>query len=244
VPQHEVKDFNIVTNHYVKDHKAKSKRDSRYAILEAVDKDAQLNRYNPVTQQFNDPHNEEVQRTCDDAHGVELNMRAEQQLPPSFKGRETAHYNMVSHEKGNTGMLDFYDEAEAGRKDRYNNRYIMEHNWHAQDIKGDHINNTRKLNRTAHERFEGETSRGFDILSNKSYGNGAKHKTLYAPFSQPKPSPWQQATSGLGRSASMSATVPGRFSDTDGTRSDAGRSRRSCSAHGAPTRSPYAGRAG
>jgi len=239
VPQYQVKDFNIVTNRYSRQHEAKSKRDSRANLLEATYKDAVQNRYDPVTQQFNDPHKEEFFRTCDDAHGVEMQMRATAQQPPSMKGRETEFYNMVTHEKHDDGMLKFYDKAEAGRKDRYNNRYIMEHNWHAQDIKGDHVNNTRKLNRAAPERFEEEAQRGYDIVSHRSHGHGTKSQTLYAPFSQARLTPWEQAHTGS-RPRSHSG-----ISGMDGARSEAGGSRRSHSSHGGHNRtSVYSGRAG
>lgn len=249
VPGYEVKDFNIVTNRYVDQHDAKSNRDRTVGLHEAIHKDATQNRFNPVTQQFNDPHYEECARTCDDAHGVELQLRADAQLPPSFKGRESSFYNVVTHKKHDPGMLTLYDEAESQRKDRYNNRYIMEHNWHAQDIKGDHITNVRKLNRTAPERFEETSGRGFDILSNRSYGHGPKDQTLYAPFAQPRLTPWAQATRGS-RSRSqcdmMSATMPvsGRFGDTCDSRSVCGRSMRSCSSQGNTRASVYSGRAG
>merc|ERR1719491_2614350 len=109
VPAHEVKDFNIVSNRYVDGHEAKSKRDRRMDLLEATYKDAVHNRYNPVTQQYNDPHNEEGARTCDDARGVETTLRAESQIPPSFTGRETAFYDMVTHKKHDSKMLSLYD---------------------------------------------------------------------------------------------------------------------------------------
>lgn len=244
VPAYEVKDFNIVTNRYDREHQVKSKRDHNLALLEATHKDAKLNRFNPVTQQYNDPHNEECARTCDDARGVEQHLRAQAQLPPSFKGRETSFYNMVTHEKHDPGMLKLHDDAQTSRNDRYRNRYISEHNWHAQDIKGDHITNVRKLNRAAPERFEEETRRGYDIISNCTYGNRPKAKTIYASFSQPRLTPWEQATSGSRSRDRMSATMPGRFSGTDGSRSEGGMSRRSHSAHGDARSFAYAGRAG
>jgi len=182
VPAYEVKDFNVVTNRYHKNHEANSKRDHHTILLEATHKDATANRFNPVTQQYKDPCHEECARTCDDAHGVELHMRADAQLPPSFKGRETSFFNMVNHQKHDDGMLQLYDEAQESRKDRYRNRYIMEHNWHVQDIKGNHINNVRKLNRNAPERLEEETRRGHDIVTNHTYGHGPKAQTIYHHF--------------------------------------------------------------
>jgi len=244
VPAFTVKDFNIVTNRYHQNHEAKRKRDQRFELLEATQKYATRNRFDPVTQQFVDPRNEEVARTSDDARDVEIHMRAESQIPPSYKGRESAHYDVVTHKAHNPGMLQAYDVMQDERKERYRNRYIMEHNWHAQDIKGDHIENVRKMNRTAPERFEESTRRGFDIVNNRSYGRGPKAQTLYAPYTVPRQSPWEKATS-----HQMSATLPSSFGSTGGALSDTGRSLRS--SHSRPSSTSrsmrarqYAGRAG
>lgn len=249
VPGFEVKDFNIVTNRYSDQHEAKHRRDRTISLLEATQKDAVCNPFNPVTQQYNNPRSEECARTCDDAHGVELQLRQDAQLPPSFKGRETSFYNMVSHEKHDNAMLNLYDQSETSRKDRYRNRYITEHNWHAQDIKGDHISNVRKLNRAAPERFEEVSRRGYDIVSNRSFGNGPKEQTIYAPYPESRLTPWAQATTcSRSRSACdrLSSTMPvsGRFGDTSDSRSACGRSMRSHSSHGSMRGSMYSGRAG
>lgn len=249
VPAYEVKDFNIVNNRYLDQHETKSKRDRNLNLLEATHKDATCNRFNPVTQQFNDPRNEEMARTCDDAHGVELHLQAEAQIPPSYKGRESSFYNLVSHEKHDNGMLNLHDAASTARKDRYKNRYIVEHNWHAQDIKGDHIANTRKLNRTAPDRFEEVSRRGYDIVNHRTHGNGPKEQTLYAPWTQPQLTPWAQAmANGRSRSGTdvFSSTMPvgGRFGDTSGSRSTCGRSVRSHSSCGNTRASMFSGRAG
>lgn len=244
VPAYMVKDFNIVTNRYLQNHEAKKKRDQRYELLEATQKHMTRNRFDPVTQQFVDPRHEELARTTDDARDVEIHLRAESQIPPSYKGRESAFYDAVSHKAHDPSMLQALDVMQDERKERYRNRYIMEHNWHVQDIKGDHIENVRKLNRTAPERFEEQTRRGFDIVNNRSYGRGSKAQTLYAPFTVPRQSPWEKATS-----HQMSATLPSWLGSTDGDRSDAGRSLRS--SHSRPSSTSrsmralqYRGRAG
>lgn len=247
VPAHDVKDFNIVTNRYVDKHEAKSKRDHTISLLDATYKDAVKNRFNPVVQQFSDPHYEECARTCDDARDVEVLLRAEAQMPPSYRGRETSHYNMISHERHDDGSLSLYDKAVDQRKDRYKNRYIMEHNWHAQDIKGDHSTNSRKLNRTAPERFEEQTRRGYDIVTNHSHGNGPSSQTLYAHYSQPKLTSWEQATSSSrprSHCGRMSSTMPNSHGGMGRSQSHAGKSRQSHSSHGGNRCSMYAGRAG
>merc|ERR1711879_86425 len=194
-------------------------------------------------QQFGNPHNEELARACNDAHDVEVALRAESQLPPSTKGRESAFYDVITHKKHNEQMLRVHDEAAANRKERYRNRYIVEHNLHAQDVKCDHITHVRKLNRAAPERYEEQTRRGYDIITNATYGRGPKAQTIYAAWPEKRPSPWEQATMGSGTRC-MSTTMPGRFLGIDDNRSETGRSRRSVSAHGRTRSDPYAGRAG
>merc|ERR1719220_803051 len=103
-------------------------------------------------------------------------MRAHDKVPPSYKGRQTAAYGITSHEKHDPDLLRVYDNLENERKDRFKNRYIVEHNLHAQDLKGDHIMHARKLNRIAPERFEEAKRRGYDIIDNRTFGHGHKEK--------------------------------------------------------------------
>ncbi|CAE8588045.1 unnamed protein product [Polarella glacialis] len=135
-----------------------------------------------VVQQFTDPRAEETGRVIDHAREVESVLRAESMVPPAYKGRETAHYGMISHEAHNPDVLRVYDTLQDERRDRYKNRYIVEHNFHAQDIKGDHINQVRQLNKVAPERFEESKRRGYDIIDNKVYGNGPKGKPFHESF--------------------------------------------------------------
>merc|ERR1711972_686297 len=154
-----------------------------------------VNGFNPVTQQFNDPRTEEAVRTCMDAQDVERHLRANHQKPTSCKMRETAFYDMVSNHPHDKQMLRLHDEAAANRTGRYQNRYTMEHNWHAQDVKCDHITNVRATNRCAPARFEETTRKGYDIITNRKYGNGYKEQTLYCPWTTSKPEGWQRALS-------------------------------------------------
>eukprot|EP00929_Paragymnodinium_shiwhaense_P004234 TRINITY_DN105015_c0_g1_i1.p1 TRINITY_DN105015_c0_g1~~TRINITY_DN105015_c0_g1_i1.p1 ORF type:complete len:398 (-),score=32.91 TRINITY_DN105015_c0_g1_i1:353-1546(-) len=211
VPAYTVKDYNILTNRYVDEHPDKSRQEKRLNLLEATQKYNVRNRFDPVLQQYTDPRKEARARAADDAHDVEMVVRAEAQMPPAYRGRESSFYDTVTHQVHDPGMLRARDQADDSRKTRYTNRYVAENNWHAQDIKGDHIRNTRALNRIGHARFAEETRRGFNIVSNQRFGRGSQAQTHYAAFPQPPPTPWEHAKmhrqADGGRPRSASATM-------------------------------------
>lgn len=193
---HLVKDFNIVTNRHVDNHEEKDHQAKRLNLLEGTQKHMRQNRFDPLTQQFNDPRHEETVRAADNAREVEIVMRAQQQMPPSFKGRQSAHYGILSHDVLDKDAVQMWDTLEQERTDRYRNRYIVEHNKHAQEIKGSHITNSRRLNRIAPERFQEPKRRGYDIIDNCDYGQGAKEKPLHEAFTRVRMSPWEKAMDG------------------------------------------------
>mmetsp|Transcript_137045 Transcript_137045/g.292699 ORF Transcript_137045/g.292699 Transcript_137045/m.292699 type:complete len:466 (+) Transcript_137045:90-1487(+) len=198
VPSFTVKDYNIVTNNYLVGHDQKLRRDKRLSIMEATHKHNKVNKYDPISQQFNDPQAEERTRAANHARETEAVMRADALLPPSYKGRQSEHYGMISHKVHNPEMVQLWDTMEGERMDRYKNRYIVEHNFHAQDIKGDHIRESRKLNRIAPERYQETKRRGYDIIENKEWGKGPKEKHIHEPFPKDRLTPWEKTQVGRG----------------------------------------------
>lgn len=196
VPHFLVKDFDIVTNKYTEKHEEKLQRDRTVALLEATHKHMTRNAYDPVVQQFADPRAEETAKVIDHAREVEIVLRAEALKPPSYKGRQTAFYGMLSHEVHDPDVIRVWDTMEDERRDRFRNRYIVEHNLHAQDVKGDHINQVRQLNRVAPERYEEAKRRGYDIIDNKVFGPGAKEKPFNEPFPKKRLTPWEKIAEG------------------------------------------------
>jgi len=187
-----IRDFNIVNNRYPKDHEKRTKKEKELEIAEAVHKFSTQRKFDPLVQQFHDPRDEENAKHCDDAREVEVYTRAVDKIPPSYKGRHTAFYNAVSNEIYDPGMVKYLDTMSAERKDRYKNRGIVEHNFHVQDIKGDHLKEARKLNKCAPERFM-EHDRGYDFVTNKLYGNGPKEQVHYgAGYPMPRKTPWEE----------------------------------------------------
>eukprot|EP00397_Hematodinium_sp_SG-2012_P014302 GEMP01014536.1.p1 GENE.GEMP01014536.1~~GEMP01014536.1.p1 ORF type:complete len:580 (+),score=130.74 GEMP01014536.1:32-1741(+) len=195
VPTFLLKDFNIITNRYLEDHHNKRARDDELNLLECTAKYRTRNKFDPVIQEYNDPDEEERLRKWSDAHEVELVEQAQQKIPPSQKNRATAFYNPVSHEVCDGDMLQWMDVAEAERKERFMNKYVYEHNWHLQDIKANHVNNERKLNKIALSRFEEPLKRGYCIVSHQRC-EGRHSKQPFLPYSHPTPSVWQRVCNG------------------------------------------------
>jgi len=192
VPQWQIKDFNIISNRYVSDHEAKRQAENRVNLVEAAQKYNKQNCFDPLTQQFSDPRVEARVRAGQDAREVEAVVRAQAQVPPSLRARESVHYDVLSHKAHDEDMLQAFDSVQELCKERYKNRYIYEHNLHAQDLKGDHITEARKLNRVAPERFEWDRQRGYDIIENRAFGHGSKEKKIHEPFTQPRLTPWEK----------------------------------------------------
>jgi len=134
-----IRDFNVVSNRYPKNHEARVANEASLATQEAAHKFYTTRKFDPLTQVFNDPRDEENSKHCDDAREVEVHTRAVNMIPPSYKGRHTAFYDAVSNEVHDPQMVQYLEKMSDERKDRYKNRYIVEHNFHAQDIKGDHM---------------------------------------------------------------------------------------------------------
>lgn len=200
VPAFTQKDYNIINTRYINDHDGKIARDRELNLLEATAKHRARNRYDPVTQIYTDAAEEERMRTFNDVHEVEIVERAQRQIPPTIKNRPTSFYNMINHDVANADMLKWIDLSEDERKERFKNRYIVEHNFHIQDIKHDHIEHTRKLNRVSLDRFEEPIKRGFDIVTNNRF-EGNHGQGLSLPYPQKKLTPWERTQEG--RSASM-----------------------------------------
>mmetsp|Transcript_19472 Transcript_19472/g.45241 ORF Transcript_19472/g.45241 Transcript_19472/m.45241 type:complete len:477 (+) Transcript_19472:91-1521(+) len=196
VPAFLCKDFDIVTNRYLDNHSEKLRQEKHVTLLEATEKHMAKNAFDPVVGKFVDPHKEDRLKSIDHTREVEIHMRGNDKIPPSYKGRETAAYGIVSHETYDSDMLRLFDTLAAERTDRYRNRYIVDHNFHARDIKGDHIREARQLNRVAPERYEEQRRRGYDIIDGKGYGPGAKEKHLHDPYPKKRPTIWEKAQSG------------------------------------------------
>jgi hypothetical protein len=112
-----VRDFNIVNNRYPFHHEVRVKREAELNKLEAISKHKTQNRFDPVTQQFNDPKDEENAKHTDDAREVEVQLRSEQTIPPAYTGRHTNYYNAISNEVYDPQMVRYMETMEAERKD-------------------------------------------------------------------------------------------------------------------------------
>lgn len=101
-----------------------------------------------------------------------------------------------------------FDARCEGRKERYKNRSIMEHNQHLSDVKNDHIMEARKVQRVAPERFEEERERGYDIVTNTRYGTGVRSKVQHEPYTKKRLTPWERTHGGGPRGSRSNSTPP------------------------------------
>lgn len=209
VPQNQVKEFNIVNNRYLERDAEKKARDKHQELANASAKYMKQSLFDPIVQQFDDPMREEGARVAEHAALVESTMRAQAQMPPCIRARESAHYDVLTHKVHNKDMIKLHDDKINERKDRKQNRYIVEHNQHLRDIKADHIRESRLLNRIAPERYEEMQHRGYDIIDNRPFGSlSHKERVMYEPYAKKRMTPWEKATLGrpeTGLSASSSA---------------------------------------
>lgn len=201
------KDYNILTNRYLKDHEEKTQRDSALNLLECTAKYRHRNKFDPLTQTFNDAAEEERIATFQAAHEAEIVERAVAQVPPSYKHRPTAYYNVLSHEVANQDMLKWMDLAEDERREQYKNRYIIEHNYHLQDMKQDHVENERRLRRIKMNRFKEPIQRGYNILNNVGF-HGRQGVAPFPPYPERQPSPWEMINTAGQAAPRVGASAP------------------------------------
>jgi hypothetical protein len=198
----QLRDFNIVSNRYLTDHEEKLGRDETLSTLRATELHRQRNRFDPVTQRYNEKDVEERHHCCDDAREVEVRMRAERNKPQCYSGRHTEHFDMVTHRADDEGtyQLKLLDTLEGNRKSRYTYRYMDEERHRRADIEFEDAEAQQRNEQKAHERFEETAKRGYDIVTNRAYGNGPHLQKLHQPYTVPNLSTWEiveQNRSGL-----------------------------------------------
>lgn len=96
---------------------------------------------------FTDSEEEERMRVADTCHTLDAVERNMAQMPPSIKHRPSAYYNLLNHEVADAEILASIDLAEDERKERYKNKFIVDHNIHVADMNTDQIVEARKLNK-------------------------------------------------------------------------------------------------
>lgn len=196
VPAHTVKDFDVLTNRYFHNHDERARCEKDLNLREAAHKYAKSSRFDPITQQFNDPRAEERARCNDDAREAEADLRYQAKIPLAMRSGLSSHYNILAHAEKDQGALRAYDQQEGKRRARYKNCHVMEQIVHAQDYREEQLQQQRCLNRAAPERyFSGAVERGHDLVTNQTFGTGPHQKILHKPLARPRKDPWQKVTS-------------------------------------------------
>ena len=169
VPTFCLRDYNIVTNRYNEEHAKKSDKDAELVLLENTAKFRSRNRFNPITQAYVDPSEDLQMKKFSEAHEVEMVQRAQELVPPTLKNAPQTRYNILNpDEEHDPDFLKWTDLAEDERKERFKNRYIAEFNAHSRDVRQDHIENERLLNKVSLQRYQGALERGHDIVTNEN----------------------------------------------------------------------------
>lgn len=190
----QLRDFNVVNNEYHQDHKAKTDRDVKLTRLEVTHKYNQQNFFDPVMQKYNERDVEERARCCDDAREAEVCMRGEMNKPSFYASRVSAHYDLVTHQADAEGALNLerLDASAELRKSGYKARYISEHQRRMADIMFEDLEANQRHDFVAHERWEETKTRGYNIVTNRAFGNGPKFEKAYEPFTIPRVTTWEK----------------------------------------------------
>jgi len=201
VPHWSVKDIDIITNKYLRNHEARTALDKELTLKEATAKYHSENHFHPVNGVMTDARSEDRLITLDRALEVVNSDKKEAMIPVTYKNSETQFYNAISHEVTDAVRVRQLDIAADERVERFKSRHRHDHNIHVQDQKHDHIMNARSMARVAPERHEDVVKRGYDIVSNARFGSGVSAKIQPDSFAPKRMSPWERAM--LAKSASV-----------------------------------------
>lgn len=192
-PVHEVKDFDIVTNRYWEDHEEKTFRDEVEEHGKAAGKFRQRNAYDPVLQKLSCASPEQRTRAAHCALDNEVFFRTQAVLPLSHRAREAEAADLVTGQVRNQALLSARDNFSEARKARYKTRYHAEAAAREQDFIFQEADLAQRCSQISHERHDEIARRGYDILSNRQFGDGPEHQKKFLPSTVPTLSTWEKA---------------------------------------------------
>jgi len=169
-------------------------RDKTLGLLESSAKFATECVFDPVQARCPDPAREERVRAAIDAREVEAHLRARHQIPPSYHGRESAAYDVVTHRVEDPEHLQIIDALGEERNQRYRTRHAADMLAKEQEALFEDANKGQKIAHVSHERHEEVTRRGYDIITNCRFGDGLKQQKKHLPYTTPQPGVWEKAT--------------------------------------------------
>jgi len=169
-------------------------RDKTLGLLESSAKFARECVFDPVLAKCPDPAREGRTRAAIDAREVEAQLRARHQLPPSYHGKESAAYDIVTHRVEDPEHLQIIDALGEERNQRYRTRHAADQLAKEQEALFEDANTAQKLALVSHERHEEVTRRGYDIITNSRFGDGLKQQKKHPPYTMPRQGVWEKAT--------------------------------------------------
>jgi hypothetical protein len=188
------RDFNIISNKYFQDHETKSKLDLESFKQQAAESFWKTHEYDIFSCKYIDPIKEEevYNKTKDDTESAAKNKY--EKLPLGVKYSEGALYQAISMKVVDPDRLYEIDMKNKLSKQRYENKYDIEKEYHDRDIEFQEKSKIQAVNRLAHQRYVENLERGYDILSHSPF-QGLGSKTVYPSLTKPKPTVWERTLS-------------------------------------------------
>lgn len=184
LPRELIKEFNVLTNRYVKAHDEKTTRDNALLLLEAAEKHRRKNVFDPVTQRFTDPRVEQRMHAAEDAKHVQEVALAKALQPLCERGRETEAYDMISHQVKDDANLRCIEAAELSRTRRYQTRHRVDQETRVQAEAFDDAAFEQMPDNVSHERFEETVRRGYNIVTGREFGLCPHQQLLHQPYTK------------------------------------------------------------
>ena len=160
---------------------------------------------------FIDPHKEEEVSVQNGQEIEKVAKKKYEKLPNGIKYSEGALYQAISMKIVDPERLYEIDVKSKQAKQRYENRYDIEKEYHDRDIEYQEKSKIQAVNRIAHERYTENIERGYDILSHSPF-QGRGSKVVYPSLTKPKPTIWERALSQKSEGPPQSAPMNSRFS--------------------------------
>ena len=207
----EHRDFNIISNKYLQDHEEKAKIDLDSYKQHAAEQYWKTHDYDIFNCKFIDPHKEEEVSVQNGQEIEKVAKKKYEKLPNGIKYSEGALYQAISMKIVDPERLYEIDVKSKQAKQRYENRYDIEKEYHDRDIEYQEKSKIQAVNRIAHERYTENIERGYDILSHSPF-QGRGSKVVYPSLTKPKPTIWERALSQKSEGPPQSAPMNSRFS--------------------------------
>jgi len=187
------RDYNVLSNKYKRDHERRTAEEDERARRRAAEKFWATHDYNIMTQEFYDPDKEAQFQELKKNAEAEHTTRAFNKLPPSYQKGEGYVYSITNFSVQNPELYRTYEEKEKRAIDSKATRWHREAEIVEKAEERAAIETTRSSMRPSHNRYEENTSHGYDIITTKGYHDRDPASKPPAR-TQPKPTAMENLT--------------------------------------------------